>query len=110
MPDSTQHLDDLYAALGHTKRRSILTTLSFRPATVSQLAQEHGVSLPAIHKHLRVMEHAALIQRRKAGRSNFVALNRASLKVAQLWLAQFQTSWGSDAETLENYISNLTNP
>jgi DNA-binding transcriptional ArsR family regulator len=102
-------LDDLYTALGNTKRRAIIYTLSFRPATVGQLAEEHNISLPAIHKHIRVLEEADLIQRKKVGRTNFVAINRNGLRTAQNWLNQFHSHWGANQESLENYIANLIN-
>jgi DNA-binding transcriptional ArsR family regulator len=104
--DSPQ-LDNVFNALGHAKRRGIVNTLAFRPATVSQLAEEYNLSLPAIHKHIRSLEAAKLIQRKKVGRTNFVALNVKSLKLAQDWIMQYQTGWGNDKETLDNYISSL---
>lgn len=99
--------DALFTALGNAKRRGILTTLSYRPATVSQLATEHQLSLPAIHRHIRTLEKAGLIQRKKVGRTNFVAFNRTAFATAQAWMLQFRTDWGSDNETLENYITGL---
>lgn len=100
-------LDNLFATLANTKRRDMVHTLSFRPATVTQLAEEHGLSLPAIHKHIRSLEKAELIYRKKVGRTNFVALNNASLRLIQTWGGQFRTEWGSDEETLENYIAGF---
>lgn len=100
-------LDRAFEALSNAKRRGMINTLSYRPATVSQLADEFNLSLPAMHKHVRVLERASLIRRKKAGRTNFVALNRESLKAAQDWLNQFRTDWGNDKETLENYIASL---
>jgi DNA-binding transcriptional ArsR family regulator len=100
-------LDTSFQALGHTKRRDMVYYLSFRPATVGQLADEFGLSLPAMHKHIRLLETAGLITRRKVGRTNFVALNRQGLSVAQGWMMQFRTDWGNDDETLENYIVSL---
>lgn len=107
-PTTTEKLDVIFTALAHAKRRGMILTLAFRPATVSQLAEEHQLSLPAIHKHIRVLEDAELIERRKVGRTNFVAIKRKSLQQAQRWLGQFHTAWGSDKETLENYINHLT--
>ena len=104
---SLPQLDSIFNALGSSKRRGILHTLAFRPATISQLADEYGLSLPAIHKHMKVLEEAELIQRRKSGRTNFIALNRKSLRDAKDWLGQFHTEWGSDEETLDNYIASL---
>lgn len=101
-------LDQVFSALAHAKRRDIIGTLAYRPATIDQLAREHGMSLPAIHKHLTVLEKADFIQRKKVGRTNFIALNRVGLKAAQQWTKQFHTAWGSNSETLENYLANLT--
>jgi len=85
----------------------MIHTLSFRPATVTQLAREYDLSLPAIHKHIRSLEDAQLIRRKKVGRTNFVALNKKSLKFAQDWIGQYRTEWGNDEESLENYIASL---
>lgn len=104
---SSIRLDETFAALGNAKRRGMIETLSYRPASVSQLASEFNLSLPAMHKHLRQLETARLVQRRKAGRTNFVALDRQSLASAKAWLNQFHPEWGSSRETLENYIAGL---
>lgn len=104
---SVTQLDNAFQALAHTKRRGMIYTLSFRPATINQLATEFKLSLPAMHKHIKVLEKAKLIHRRKAGRTNFVALNRRSLSATQKWLNQFMTGWGNDKETLENYIASM---
>jgi DNA-binding transcriptional ArsR family regulator len=105
--ESETSFDAIFTALSHAKRRGILDTLSYRPATVSQLAAEHSVSLPAIHRHIRSLEDAQLIRRKKIGRTNFVAFNRASFALAQAWMMQYRTDWGTDSETLENYIGSL---
>lgn len=68
----SSQLNDIFVALSHTKRRGMITTLAFRPSTVTQLANEYDLSLPAIHKHVRTLEKAELIQRRKVGRTNFI--------------------------------------
>jgi DNA-binding transcriptional ArsR family regulator len=104
---NSPQLDSIFNALGHAKRRGILNTLAFRPQTTSQLAKEYKLSLPAIHKHIQALEEAQLIQRKKVGRTNFIALNRKSLRAAQDWIMQYRTEWGNDRETLENYINSL---
>jgi DNA-binding transcriptional ArsR family regulator len=105
--DSATEIDAVFVALGNPRRRAIVDTLSFRPATVSQLAAEHHLSLAAIHRHIRVLEEANIIERRKVGRVNFVALKRRALRAAQAWMSQYHLEWGNDAETLENYIEQL---
>ncbi len=107
MSITSSQLDNTFAALAHNKRRGMLHTLSFRPATVKQLADEQKLSLPAMHKHIQSLEDAKLIHRRKVGRTNFVALNKKTLKEAQDWLAQYHTDWGNDKESLENYITSM---
>lgn len=103
------HLDQLFSALAHRKRRGIVDALSYRPSTVKQLADEFELSLPAIHKHISALETACLIRRRKVGRTNFVALNKNTLRETQDWIMQYRTDWGSDEETLENYIAAFQN-
>lgn len=105
--DQLSDLDKAFEALANAKRRGMINSLAYRPATISQLSKEFDLSLPAIHKHIQSLEGSKLIRRKKAGRVNFVALNRQSLKAAQDWLNQFQTAWGNDSETLENYIASL---
>lgn len=63
-----------------------------------------GLSLPAIHKHIVAMEQAELVIRKKSGRTNFLALNRAPLRQLQEWAGQFNAYWGDERETLENYV------
>ncbi len=103
-----QQLDNLFGALANDRRRGMVNTLAYRPATVLQLAKEQGLSLPAMHKHIRYLEKSKLIERRKVGRTNFVALNRNSMRLVQAWALQYRTEWGNDNETLENYIAGLT--
>lgn len=104
---TSNRLDYIFSAMSHKKRRGMLHVLSFRPATVKQLAEEFNLSLPAIHKHMDALEKAHLVQRKKVGRTNFVALNRKSLKFTQNWINQYRTDWGNDKETLDNYITSV---
>jgi len=103
----TSELDAIFEAFSSPKRRGMIGTLAYRPETVSQLAEEQKLSLPAIHKHIRILEKSKLIQRKKVGRTNFVAFNPRTMKKAQDWIMQYNTAWGSNQETLENYIASL---
>jgi len=105
--ESSQKLDDLFTALGNAKRREIVRELALQPTTVAKLAREHDLSLPSIHRHVRDLEAAGLLQRKKVGRTNFIALRRQGLQELQAWTAQFHAYWGSDAETLDNYLDHL---
>ena len=101
-------LNYIFDALANEKRRDMIHRLSYSPQTITQLAEPYGIALPSMHKHLAVMERANLIRRKKAGRSNIIALNKKSLGLAQTWIRKYQTYWGNDEETLENYIANLS--
>ena len=97
----------VFEALANEHRREIILALSLQPYSISQLASMRGLSLPAIHKHIRALEDAGLILRKKTGRVNFLALNREPLRGLQEWVDQFHPYWGSDRETLENYAQHL---
>jgi len=107
IPYDSPQLDSILDALANQKRRGIIHDLSLHPATVGQLARHHRLSLPAIHKHIRTLEEAKLIVRRKSGRTNFVALDSAALRLAQNWINQYHVAWASTEATLENYISKM---
>ena len=102
-------LDNAFEALANKHRRAIIYVLSLYPCSISQLASMQGLTLPAIHKHLKVLEKGGMIIRKKIGRVNFLALNREGLHSAQNWLGQYHTYWGSNEETLENYVAYLSN-
>jgi DNA-binding transcriptional ArsR family regulator len=107
IPYDSPVLDAVLSSLANGKRRAIIHDLSLKPATVGHLAKKHELSLPAIHKHIRSLEDATLIIRKKSGRTNFVALNQHTLGLAQKWIEQYQTSWGTIDASLENYISSM---
>jgi DNA-binding transcriptional ArsR family regulator len=100
-------LDGVFAALAGRHRREILVALSLQPCAISRLAEMRGLSLPAIHKHIRALEEAGLVIRRKLGRTNVLALNRTPLRLLQEWVGQFHPYWGDERETLQNYARAL---
>jgi len=100
-------LDDVFAALANSKRRQIFHALSLQPLSINQLASRYSLSLPAIHRHIKALEVARLVQRKKSGRVNFLALDRRGLDALRTWSAQYHTYWGSNHETLDNYVASL---
>jgi DNA-binding transcriptional ArsR family regulator len=102
-----QDLDHVFEALASIHRREIIHVLSLQPCSISQLASMRNLSLPAIHKHIKVLEKGDMIIRKKIGRISFLALNRQSLRGLQDWVMQYHTYWGSDEATLENYAQYL---
>jgi DNA-binding transcriptional ArsR family regulator len=101
-------LDVVLAALANAHRRAIVHALGLQPYSISQLAALRELSLPAIHKHLAILEDAYLIRRKKTGRTTYLTLQRQTLRSLQEWLAEFHTYWGADSETLANYDEFLT--
>jgi DNA-binding transcriptional ArsR family regulator len=90
----TDDLDSVFTALANHHRRQILDLLALQPASIQQLARRIGISLTAIHRHIRVLEDASLIRRKKSGRVNFLALNRATMLRVQEWAQQYHAYWG----------------
>jgi DNA-binding transcriptional ArsR family regulator len=106
--EPTDSLDPVFEALASRHRREIVRAVALQPLSISHLAQMRELSLPAIHKHIAVLEDSGLVTRRKIGRTNFLTLDRAPLAGVQEWLSQFHTYWGSSQATLENYETFLT--
>ena len=100
-------LNSVFNALANKHRREVIHSLAIQPRSISELASLRNLSLPAIHKHIRVLEEAAMVKRRKVGRTNFLALDRAPLRLLQTWVEQFHPYWGTEAESLETYLAYL---
>jgi DNA-binding transcriptional ArsR family regulator len=81
-----QDLDNIFEALANIHRREIIYVLSLQPCSISKLAFLRNLSLPAIHKHIEVLEKGGIVTRRKIGQTNFLTLNRESLRGLQDWL------------------------
>ncbi len=101
-------LNKVFEALANEHRRDIIYVLGLQPSSINQLASMRNLSLPAIHKHIKILENAGLVVSKKIGRTKFLTLKRQSLRGLQDWLMQYQTYWGNDDETLENYAKHLT--
>ncbi len=103
----TTQLDQIFEAMANDHRRNTIYTLSLHPRSISQLAHQEKLSLPAIYKHIKLLESAKLITRKKRGRTNFLALNKSTLKILQEWLSQDNTHWGNQEESMQNYVSGI---
>ena len=96
-------LDRLFGALANEHRREMVYLLGLQPNSISRLAAARGLSLPAMNKHVHVLEQAGLVTRRKLGRTTFLALDRSAIRGLQAWFARYHPYWGNENETLENY-------
>ena len=103
-----QGLGVIFEALANKHRREMIYALGLQPHSISQLSSQQNLSLPAIHKHIKILEGAGMILRKKIKQTNFIALNKKSLRSLQEWLMQFHAYWGSGEETLENYTQYLS--
>jgi DNA-binding transcriptional ArsR family regulator len=99
-----QSLDLTFSALSDPTRRSILERLAVGPATISELARPHGLSLPGALKHVRVLEGARLVTTEKRGRARECRLGPAQLDDVTDWIATYRHSWESRLERLERYV------
>ena len=104
MENSQEHLDRTFAALSDPTRRAILGQLARRAsATVSELAEPFTIKLPAIMKHLGVLDQAKLITRSKSGRVVTVRLRPESMREAMAWLHNQERFWSKRMDKLTAY-------
>ncbi len=97
-------LDHTFAALSDPTRRAILARLAEGEASVTELAEPFDISLPAISKHLRVLEKAGLIKRTKHGRVHRLCLIAEPLRNAATWIAFYQSFWDGQLDALATYL------
>lgn len=106
---SAASLDATFGALADRTRRAILARLAETPeVTVTDLARPFDVSLPAISRHLRVLEEAGLIARRRDGRVHHCRVVAAPMKTASEWIARYQTFWEEKLDALARYLEETT--
>lgn len=98
------NLDAIFAALAHPIRRAILETLSGGEATVGELAKPHRVSLPAISRHLRVLEDAGLLKVEPEGRVRRCQIDAAPLSAAFGWLTRYRVLWEDRFDRLAEQV------
>jgi DNA-binding transcriptional ArsR family regulator len=96
MPD----LDHTLAALADPTRRAILQRLSAGEARVTEVARPFAMSLNAVSKHIRVLEAAQLVRRRRTGREHFLSIELGPLDEAASWIAAQRALWASRLDTL----------
>lgn len=105
---SSQDLDLLFGALADATRRGIVERLAAGEATVTELAAPYAISLPAISRHLKVLERASLITRSQHGRWRRARLSPTSLAGAATWLARYERLWSESLDRLDDHLARLT--
>jgi DNA-binding transcriptional ArsR family regulator len=101
---ATQPLDDTFAALADPTRRAIVQRLAAGELTVNEIAAPLHMTLPGVSKHLKVLEHAGLILRRREAQRRPCRLNPERIKEAAEWMEQYRRFWEQSLDRLEDYL------
>lgn len=100
-------LSSTFAALADPTRRAILARLSQGNLSVTELAEPFDMSLPAVSKHLKVLEHAGLITRRRSAQWRPCQLQAAALKEVADWVEEYRRFWTESFDRLDDYLKEL---
>jgi DNA-binding transcriptional ArsR family regulator len=101
-----QRLDAVFHALGHSARRALLAQLARRPAMITELAGPFAMSLPAVSRHIRVLEDAGLVTRSIDGRRHRCSLNPKPFKAIEGWLVHYRQFWDENLAALAQYVES----
>jgi len=103
----TDALSQTFAALADPTRRAILERLSRGEATVNELAEPFDMTLAAVSKHLRVLEHAGLVTRSREAQYRPAQLDARPLAAASGWISDYARFWEQNADAMEAYLDVL---
>jgi DNA-binding transcriptional ArsR family regulator len=104
---SPRLLNRTFAALADPTRRRMLEHLAHGDQCVTDLARPYAMSLPAISKHVRVLEKAGLIRRQRQGRMHRLNLEAAPMKQAAQWIEEYRRFWEQSLDRLDEYLKEL---
>ena len=104
---ATDQLSLVFAALADPTRRAILAELTVGDATVTQLTAPLPISMPAVSRHLKVLEGAGLISRSRAGKWQPSHLEAVPLREAAVWIERFRGFWDSSLDRLDAHLATL---
>jgi DNA-binding transcriptional ArsR family regulator len=100
-------LDRTFGALADPTRRRILEHLAQGEHCVTDLARPYSMSLPAVSKHLRVLEKAGLVRRRRNGRVHALKLEAEPMREASQWIEKYRRFWEDSFDRLDQYLQQL---
>ena len=101
----TDQLSAVFSALADPTRRAILAELAERDATVTELTAPLSISMPAVSRHLKVLERAALISRSRSGKWRASRLEAAPLREAADWIERYRRFWDSSLTRLDAHLA-----
>lgn len=100
-------LSETFGALANSTRRAILARLAQGAATVNELAEPFDLTLPAISKHIKVLERAGLVVRGQTAQYRPCALDPRPLEEVSTWAEQYRTIWEGRFDRMDEYLANL---
>jgi len=104
---ATDQLSVVFAALADPTRRAILARLAEGPATVNEIAEPFDMTLPAISKHLKVLERAGLISRSRQAQWRPCTLEAEPLREATEWMGRYRQFWDESFDRLDAHLKSL---
>lgn len=104
MVEYTVQLDSIFASLADPTRRDILARVARTELSISDLVKQYDISFAAVSKHIKVMEHAKLIIKRKEGKKQMISLAPQALVSADEYLEQYRRMWQSRYDKLDALI------
>src|SRR5216683_2060874 len=100
-------LSETFTALANSTRRAILARLAESAATVNELAEPFELTLPAISKHIKVLERAGLVRRARRAQYRPCALDAAPLEEVSSWAEQYRVLWEARFDRMDDYLTQL---
>ncbi len=107
MNEKRSGLDATMTALAHPARRAILQRVMRRERRVTELAEPFSISLSAVSKHIRILERAGLVRRRRVWREHLVSFNPAPLDEAAAWIQRYRRLWEDRLDRLDAYLQEV---
>jgi len=102
--DDRSRLNGAFAALAHPIRRGILEQLTAGESPVGELARRYHVTAPAITKHVKILEEAGLLSRRREGQTLWCRAEEAPMKEMAAWIEHYRRFWNGRLDALEQYL------
>jgi DNA-binding transcriptional ArsR family regulator len=103
----SDRLSATFSALADPTRRAILARLALGETSVNELAEPFDISLPAVSKHLKVLEQAGLITRGRAAQSRPARIEPEGVKAVEDWLEEYRKLWSQRLDRLEDYLREI---
>ncbi len=100
-------LDETFAALANSTRRAILAQLAEGAATVNELAEPFALTLPAVSKHIKVLERAGLVTRGQRAQFRPCALDATPLEEVSTWAERYRPIWEARLDRMDDYLQHL---